>query len=684
MTVTMAKGVGIDLTPIDEVVEAYSYIRFSTPEQAQGDSLRRQTERAREYCARRGWRLNEATYRDLGVSARKGKNALVGNLGEFLKAVESGAVKKGAALIVESLDRITRQGIDEGYDLIKRILKSGIRLVTFSPEREFDVSATKGLCKGALEIQLILERAAEESERKEERNSAAWRNKLACAREKRLQPPRKKSGEITMAITNSLPAWVTVHEGKVVLIPERASAVRLIYQWAREGLGIYRIVQRLCDERVPTIGRTGKWTRSYVTKILSERSVLGEFIPKNKAGKPTGEPAITDYYPAVVTEDEYYAAQRGKQSRRVDAPKVHGKDDEIRALWDAGMTKVAHIARRLEVCRMVVYSALRRLGLREPKKKNPSTRRKVHLFTGLLGHALDGDTFYVGSANGKHVLINTMGGDGRKKGGFVCFPLDIFERAVVGLLSEVPASEFLDKKDGVQELQALEGEEGDLRQRIALQDATMEEFKKPEDAPLKAAAYRDKLKLEARLKEVQGKLPAARAATKQTRMASWQETKTLLDKLAGNSSDTLRAQVRDRLQRDIRDMWFLPLRQGHERLCLLQVNFKGGGCRHFVICYRPIWAGRNRVPRNGYALCWSFRDAPNWVDKTPDLAQYATDARVKAKVDRFVADLWPDVIDALEGGLALDGKTDKRRKFVRGMSPENVIGWEIEPAQSAK
>jgi DNA invertase Pin-like site-specific DNA recombinase len=46
---------------------AYSYIRFSNPEQAAGDSLRRQTERAAEYCRQRGWKLDVAlTLRDLG------------------------------------------------------------------------------------------------------------------------------------------------------------------------------------------------------------------------------------------------------------------------------------------------------------------------------------------------------------------------------------------------------------------------------------------------------------------------------------------------------------------------------------------------------------------------------------------------------------------------------------------
>jgi len=64
------------------------------------------------------------------VGAFQGDNALVGNLGEFLKAVKSGAVVPGSALVVESIDRISRRGIDEGYDLIKSILKARVVLVT--------------------------------------------------------------------------------------------------------------------------------------------------------------------------------------------------------------------------------------------------------------------------------------------------------------------------------------------------------------------------------------------------------------------------------------------------------------------------------------------------------------------------------------------------------------------------
>jgi DNA invertase Pin-like site-specific DNA recombinase len=168
----------------------YSYQRFSSPEQSTGDSIGRQTRIRDDYLQRKGWQLDDSlTMQDMGVSAYRGANALTGNLGVFLDAIKARKVKPGSVLIVESIDRISRQGIDEGYGIIKQILNAGVLLVTLSPEREFDISATKSLSKGALEIQLILERAAEESERKSDRNRAAWEEKRQRAREGTNQPP---------------------------------------------------------------------------------------------------------------------------------------------------------------------------------------------------------------------------------------------------------------------------------------------------------------------------------------------------------------------------------------------------------------------------------------------------------------------------------------------------------------
>ncbi len=89
--------------------KAYSYLRFSTPEQEKGDSKRRQMDLARRYADAQGLDLDETlTFHDLGVSAFRGSN-LDAALGAFKSAVTDGRVPRGSYLLVESLDRLSRQ-----------------------------------------------------------------------------------------------------------------------------------------------------------------------------------------------------------------------------------------------------------------------------------------------------------------------------------------------------------------------------------------------------------------------------------------------------------------------------------------------------------------------------------------------------------------------------------------------
>jgi DNA invertase Pin-like site-specific DNA recombinase len=55
---------------------AFSYLRFSTQEQAAGDSRRRQMAMAEKYAANHRLKLDASlSFRDLSVSAFRGKNA---------------------------------------------------------------------------------------------------------------------------------------------------------------------------------------------------------------------------------------------------------------------------------------------------------------------------------------------------------------------------------------------------------------------------------------------------------------------------------------------------------------------------------------------------------------------------------------------------------------------------------
>jgi DNA invertase Pin-like site-specific DNA recombinase len=530
------------------IVLAYSYIRFSNLAQADGDSLRRQIELAEAYCRRRGWALSEATYRDLGVSAFKGKNALVGNLGEFLKAVESGAVKPGSALIVESLDRISRQGIDEGYDLIKRILKAGIILVTLLPERAFDVSATKSLSKGALEIQLILERAAEESERKSERVGSAWREK---------KHQHTKEGR---PVTARTPGWIRfvpapsgrVRDGKFELIRQAADTVRQIFRMAIEGRGITAITTKLNQDKASVIAPLTKrrrifWGRSYVSKILSNRAAVGEYQPFTGQGKkrqPDGKP-IADYFPAAITEDEWFQA--------------HGA-----------------------------------MALRKLKGGRPAKSR-INIFTGLLRDATDGSSVIVvdkGSKGGPG-LVSYRAFNGVAGSKYTSFPLPVFERAVLSCLREISPSDILPNQQNPDQTLALSGQLTQIETRI---ERLKTKLKTDDEIDSLVDVLRD---LEQQRREVETELHQARQEAASPVGEAWHNCHGLIDALdkAPNPEDA-RLRLRAALRRICDEILvvFVAVPKSQRRLAAVQMVFKHGAVsRRYIIEHKAASANAKAI-----------------------------------------------------------------------------------------
>src|SRR5262245_52571790 len=103
----------------------YPYIRWSSDEQSNGDSERRQTEGARQYAQRQGWTISDANIIvDGDKSAWTGENLTRGRLGQVLKDVEAGHYPKGSIFIVEDMDRLSRQGSDAYRDIVRTFTKA--------------------------------------------------------------------------------------------------------------------------------------------------------------------------------------------------------------------------------------------------------------------------------------------------------------------------------------------------------------------------------------------------------------------------------------------------------------------------------------------------------------------------------------------------------------------------------
>ena len=295
---------------------AYSYLRFSRPEQMKGDSLRRQTEPARAYAKRHGLTLDESlSFKDLGVSAYRGRNAQEGALAAFLKAVETGRIRKGSYLLVESLDRLSRDKVLRALKLFTEILEAGIRVVTLIDEREYTADSVSDNFSDLLISLTIMQRAHEESETKSKRLGAAWQNN----RDKARTEGRK--------LTKRCPAWLALAPDRKSFTVDaaRKKVVRRIFDMTIAGHGKSVIARRFNAEGVPTFGDSDGWHPSYVQKILESESVTGVFQPMKievKDGKKTrkadGEP-IPDYFPAVVDRATFERARRSRESRRIPA-----------------------------------------------------------------------------------------------------------------------------------------------------------------------------------------------------------------------------------------------------------------------------------------------------------------------------------------------------------------------------
>lgn len=280
------------------MAKAYSYIRFSTAKQQSGDSLRRQEKLAREYAAKHSLELDHASYRDLGMSAYRGKNASEGSLRLFLDAVDQGLIAKGSHLLVESLDRLSRAEVPDALELLLGIIKRGIVVVTLLDGHEYSrqtIATDRGL---SLIVSItLMARANEESATKSSRVRSAWEGK-------------RQRGEILTAMA---PAWLRLAADRKgwIKVPEKVKTVRKIFDLSLKGHGTPGIARILNSDGVPTMQRAEHWSFGSVAAILKNEAVFGRFVPKKALADP-----IEGYFPEIIPASTFRLVQEGMRNRR--------------------------------------------------------------------------------------------------------------------------------------------------------------------------------------------------------------------------------------------------------------------------------------------------------------------------------------------------------------------------------
>ena len=153
---------------------AYSYMRFSDQEQAGGDTIRRQTALRDAWIARNHVVLDTTIKQDeRAVSGFRGKHRKDDkSAGPVPRPGRTREVDRGSYLIVESLDRLTREEIQPALLLVLGLLQAGVRIVQLLPvEVVYD---DKSNAMSVMMAIMELTRGNSESRVKSDRVGAAW------------------------------------------------------------------------------------------------------------------------------------------------------------------------------------------------------------------------------------------------------------------------------------------------------------------------------------------------------------------------------------------------------------------------------------------------------------------------------------------------------------------------------
>jgi DNA invertase Pin-like site-specific DNA recombinase len=527
---------------------AISYTRFSDFKQGAGDSETRQAKDFRAFCQYHNLTPLQEVFADRGKSGYKDEHRKKGRLGQLVALAKDGRFEPGTVIVVEAWDRLGRLRPDRQTALVAELLQTGVQIGVCKLNDIF-VEEDFGTHKWTV-LSVFIELAFQESKQKAERVASSW-----AAR-------REKAREDGSPITTRLPAWLECGEdGTIRQIPERVAAVKRIFRLAAEGMGHTRIVKQLIAEGVPAFGEkvvnegrvrsqfSGKWQRPYVANILNDKRVLGQFQPHKtfgvkEGGKIRGDgegDVIENYFPRVISDEEFGLARVGQEKRLTDPEK--------------------------RTCR--------------------GHGKYVNTFRGLLRHARDGGSYLLHNkgtrAKPQLVLVNTDGVGGHGK--CYTFPWDFFEESVLRLLREVNPEQVLPQKsEGPNRVDVLRARLANVRADIA----SIQKDLKDGYSKALVAVLRQHEETEAQIaRELQDELARAVRPAEQ----AWQEVPSLVD-LIRKDGDMARLKIRPVLRSIIEVIMVLVVPRGAWRVCVVQIHFHGGATRDYLLMHRTAGYGR--------------------------------------------------------------------------------------------
>lgn len=313
-------------------MKAGIYVRVSTTQQIDRDSLRTQEERLRQYCKAQDFEVyKNKPYKDEGISAKDTKRP---GFEELMQDIKAGRIQ---VVIVTRLDRITRS-LKDLIEMMEFLQQYNAKLVSLT--ESIDTTGPMG----RFIINLLGSIAQLEREIDSERVSADMHHRALAGKwtggvvplgyttkGKLIKVFLRKGMKEDEALKEA--NKIALEKGRLYAVKQEAELVRKIYQLYLERKSLRRVTHELNEKSIKT-PENKTWAANSIRRILTNPTYAGRIwygkrktelaTGKLKSVKPELWKVVKGEHDAIISEELFSKVQELLKQKYLKPSKAKG------------------------------------------------------------------------------------------------------------------------------------------------------------------------------------------------------------------------------------------------------------------------------------------------------------------------------------------------------------------------
>jgi hypothetical protein len=234
-----------------------------------------------------------------------------------MEAAKAGQIPLGSVLVVEDVDRLTREVADKQLRLLLDFFDSGLAVGVIRDNWVIDLDSYNDNPALRLVLQTRFDAANDYSRKLSGRISDVWQRRQRDWIEHRK--PYLGKG--------SRPEWLADDRTKFVEIEKAVELVQRIFRLCAEGMGGTQIAEKLNAEGFKP-AKSDAYGPTRILRILHDRRVMGEKEWPDGTVSP-------DYFPRIVDQSLWDACQKAIDHRQSNKGRL-GRGEVIANLFQGG------------------------------------------------------------------------------------------------------------------------------------------------------------------------------------------------------------------------------------------------------------------------------------------------------------------------------------------------------------